>query len=173
MAVWSTWLFILFASFISKAMFLVSMICVFRSFAEFFFLNEPQYDKTNKMSVRPAKTQISPGIRPVWSESSLSAWRKLGSLATHWVHSEDFDQTGRMPRLIWVFAGRTHFLGFVMSRLIFYPLGSTTADSRLFRCIQFHRKICCSGGCGVNSVASVISAYELYETGPGIFISCC
>ena len=44
---------------------------------------EPRYDKTNKMSVRPAKTQISLGIRPVWAESSLSAWRKLGSLATH------------------------------------------------------------------------------------------
>ena len=29
------------------------------------------------------KTQISLGIRPVWSESSLSAWRQLGSLATH------------------------------------------------------------------------------------------
>ena len=59
------------------------------------------------MSVRPAKTQISLGIRPVWSESSLSAWRKLGSWATHKAHSEDSDQTGRMPRLIWVFAGRT------------------------------------------------------------------
>ena len=34
------------------------------------------------MRVRPAKTQISLGIRPVWSESPLSAWRKLGSLAT-------------------------------------------------------------------------------------------
>ena len=45
--------------------------------------------------------------QPVWSGSSLSAWRKLGSLATHWVHSKDSDQTGRMPRLIWVFAGRT------------------------------------------------------------------
>ena len=50
-----------------------------------------------------AKTQISLDIRPVWSESLLSAWRKLGSLATHWAHSEDSDQTG----LIWVFAGRT------------------------------------------------------------------
>ena len=29
------------------------------------------------------------------------------------------DQMGRMPRLIWVFAGRTcHFVGFVMKRLI-------------------------------------------------------
>ena len=68
---------------------------------------KPPHDKTNKVSVHSAKTQISLGIRPVWSESSLSAWRKLGSLATHWVHSEDSDQTGRMPRLIWVFAWRT------------------------------------------------------------------
>ena len=68
---------------------------------------EPRHDKTNNVAVRPAKTQISLGICPVWSESSLSAWRKLGSLATHWVHSEDSDKTGRMPRLIWVYAGRT------------------------------------------------------------------
>ena len=52
--------------------------------------------KPTKWHVCPAKTQIiSLGIHPVWSESSLSAWRKLGSLATHWVHSEDTDQTGR------------------------------------------------------------------------------
>ena len=63
--------------------------------------------KPTKWHLRPAKTQISLGISPVWSESSLSVWRKLGSLATHWVHSEDSDQTGWMPRLIWVFAGRT------------------------------------------------------------------
>ena len=68
---------------------------------------EPRHNKTNKMSVRPAKIQISLGIHPVSSEYSLSAWRKLRSLATHWAHSEDSDQTGRMPRPIWVFAGRT------------------------------------------------------------------
>ena len=68
------------------------------------------------MVVRPAKTQISLGIRPVWSESSPSAWRKLGSLATHWAHSEDSDQTGRMPRLIWVFAGRTLILSVLSCR---------------------------------------------------------
>ena len=66
--------------------------------------------KPTKWHVRPAKTQISLGIRPDWSESSLSAWRRLGSLATHWVHSEDSDQTGQMPRLVWVFAGRTVIL---------------------------------------------------------------
>ena len=31
----------------------------------FYFSNEPRHDKTNKMSVRPAKTQISLGVRPV------------------------------------------------------------------------------------------------------------
>ena len=40
--------------------------------------------------VCPAKTQISLGIRPVWSEPSLSARRNLGSLAIHWAHSKDW-----------------------------------------------------------------------------------
>ena len=56
---------------------------------------EPPHNKTNKMNMRPTNTQISLGIRPVWSESSLSqsAWRRLGSLAIHWVHCKDSDQT--------------------------------------------------------------------------------
>ena len=62
-----------------------------------------------------------------------SAWASpqsdQSSLCTLWVakdpsflhaDSKDSDQTGRMPRLIWVFAGCTyHFVGFVMRRLIF------------------------------------------------------
>ena len=72
--------------------------------------NELPHDKTNKVAVRPAKTQISLGICPVWSESSL---------CTHWVakdpsfihaDSEDSDQTRRIPRLIWVFARHTVIL---------------------------------------------------------------
>ena len=52
---------------------------------DFFFfcfvsLYEPLHDKASSVSVRPAKTQISLGIRPFWSESLLSAWRNLGSL---------------------------------------------------------------------------------------------
>ena len=82
------------------------------------------HDKTNKVSVRPAKTQISLGIRPIWSASSLSAWRNLGSLATHWVYSKDSDQTGLMPRLIWVFAGRTLIL------LVLSTCGSYCCDIR-------------------------------------------
>ena len=66
--------------------------------------------KPTKWHMGTSKTQISLGIRPDWSESSLSARRKLGSLATHWAQSEDTDQTGLMPSLIWVFAGRTVIL---------------------------------------------------------------
>ena len=83
--------------------------CAFRPRFSIMIWFEPRHDKTNKVSVRPAKTQISLGIRTVWSKSSL-AWRNLGPLTTHWAHSEDFDQTVRMPRLIWVFAGRTLIL---------------------------------------------------------------
>ena len=57
--------------------------------------------------MRPAKTQISLGIHLVWSESSLCAqWAAKDPRFLH-VDSEDSDQPGRMPRLIWVFAGRT------------------------------------------------------------------
>ena len=85
--------------------------------------------KPTKWHMRPAKTQISLGMRPVWSESSLSAWRRLGALATHRAHSVDSDQTGRMPRLIWVFAGRTcHFVGFVTMRLICNKVNILTDD---------------------------------------------
>ena len=59
------------------------------------------------MSVRPAKTQNSLGIRPVYSESLLCAyWVAKDPRFLH-ADSEDSDQIGRMPRLIWVFAGRT------------------------------------------------------------------
>ena len=76
--------------------------------------------KPTKWHVLPAKTQISLGIRPVWSESSQCAlWVAEGPRFLH-ADSEDSEQTGRMPRLIWDFAGRTcHFVGFVMRWLIY------------------------------------------------------
>ena len=58
---------------------------------------EPPHDKTNKMSVRPAQTQISLGIRPVCSESSLCALWVVKDLRFLLADSEDAD---RMPRLI-------------------------------------------------------------------------
>ena len=83
-------------------------------------LYEPRHVKTNKVSVCPAKTQISLGIRPVWSDSSLCAiWVAKDPSFLH-ADSEDSDQTGQMPRLIWVFVGCTlTLLFFFMSRLIY------------------------------------------------------
>ena len=71
---------------------------------------EPRHDKTNKVTVRPTKTQISLGIRPVLSESS--PWGQWVAKDPSFLHavSEDSDQTGWMPRLIWVFAGCTVIL---------------------------------------------------------------
>ena len=58
--------------------------------------NKPPRDKTNKVSVRLAKTQISLGIRPVWSESSLCAqWVAKDPSFLH-ADSEDADQTERI-----------------------------------------------------------------------------
>ena len=50
--------------------------------------------KPTKWPLHPANIQISLGICPVWSESSLCAWRNIGSSATHCAHCQDFDQTG-------------------------------------------------------------------------------
>ena len=62
---------------------------------------------------RRLKTNL--GNRPVWSESLLCAqWVAEDPSFLH-VGSEDSDQTGWTPRLIWDFAGQTgHFVGFVM-----------------------------------------------------------
>ena len=56
--------------------------------------------KPTMWHVRPAKTQISLGIRLVWSESSLCAqWVAKDPSFLH-ADSEDSNQTRRMPRLI-------------------------------------------------------------------------
>ena len=79
--------------------------------------NEPQLDKINKIIC------VQQRLRSAWAstesdQSSLSTWRNLWSLGMHWAHSEDSDQTGRMTRLICVFAGLTgHFVCFVVLRL--------------------------------------------------------
>ena len=70
------------------------------------------------MTVRPAKSQISLGIRQVWSELLPCAfWLAKDPMFLQAV-IEDSDQTGRLPRLIWVFAGSTcHLVGFAMRQL--------------------------------------------------------
>ena len=72
---------------------------------------EPRHDKTNKMRVRPAKIQISLGIRPVWSESLLcTEWVAEDPSFLH-ADSEDSDQIGQM---------RTHTLLVLSCRGSFY-----------------------------------------------------
>ena len=100
--------------------------CVVTTHHAYGLVTEPRHDKTNKMSVRPAKTQIS----------CASAQSDQSSLCAQWVHvakdanflyadSEDSDQTGRMPRLIWVFAGREAIL------LVFSCRGSTVFNGSI------------------------------------------
>ena len=73
--------------------------------------------KPTKWHVRPTKTQISLCIRPVWSESSMYTQYVAKDPSFLHADSEDSDQTGRMPSLIWVFAGRTcHFVVVVMAK---------------------------------------------------------
>ena len=77
--------------------------------------------KLTKWHVRHAKIQISLGINPVWSKSSLCAQWEAKDARFLRAESEDSDQTGRMPRPIWVFARRTgHFVGFVVRWLSLY-----------------------------------------------------
>ena len=51
---------------------------------------KPQHDKTNKVTVCPARTQISLGICPVWSESSLCAQWVAKDLSFRHADSEDW-----------------------------------------------------------------------------------
>ena len=103
----------------------------------FLLLNDPQIEKIDQWCQKSATLWVCPlpkkkkgqsvaqhrqmsfcyftpsliRVRPVWSESSLSALRKLGSLATHWVHSEDSDQTGRIlgaQSFCWFCHGAAH-----------------------------------------------------------------
>ena len=82
---------------------------------------EPWHDKTNKMSVRPAKTQISLGGCPGWSESSLGAqsqkaWALSYPLSAQRRLWSDWADAQADLSLRWV---HSHFAGFVMSRLIY------------------------------------------------------
>ena len=70
--------------------------------------------KPTKWHVHPAKTQISLGIRPVWSVFVVRM-KKLGSLTTYWAHGEKLwsDWADAQADLIlrWT---HSHFVDFVM-----------------------------------------------------------
>ena len=76
---------------------------------------EPPHDKTNKVSVRPAKTQFSLGIHPVWSESSLcTQWVAKDQSFLH-ADSEDWSDWANAQADLCLRWAHTHFVGFVMS----------------------------------------------------------
>ena len=72
--------------------------------------------KPIKWHVRPAKTQISLGIRLVWAESSLCTQWVAKDPSFLYTDSEDWSDWA--DKLICLFAGPTgDFVGFVMRRL--------------------------------------------------------
>ena len=79
---------------------------------------EPRHDKTNTVSVRPAKTQISLGICPVWSVFAVR--KKKDSVLSYPLIAQrrlwsDWADAKADLSLRWA---HTHFVGFVMRRLI-------------------------------------------------------
>ena len=74
--------------------------------------------KWTKWPVRPTKTRINLGFCPVGL--IFAVCKKKPWVLSLPVHTTNSDWTGRIPRLNWVFAGRTgQFVGFVMLWLKF------------------------------------------------------
>ena len=81
--------------------------------------------KMSRLMTKPTKWLcVQQRLRSAWAstqsdQSSLCAQLVAKDPSILHADSKDSDQTGRMPRLSWVFAGRTfHFVGFVMRWLI-------------------------------------------------------
>ena len=86
-------------------------------------INEPHRDKTNKMACAPSEDSDQPGHPPSLIRVFAVCMKK------GWVLSYPLSAQRRlwsdwgMPRLIWVFPGRTcHFVGFVMSWLKWFRI---------------------------------------------------
>ena len=88
---------------------------------------EPPHDKTNKMTMRPAKIQISLGIRPVWSETSLCAQRVAKDPSFLHADSEDWSDREDAQADVSLPWAHSHFVGFVMRWLI-------SAEMWIFQC---------------------------------------
>ena len=122
-------------------------------------LYEPPHDKTNNVAVRLAKTQISLGIRPVWSQSSLCAqwvakdsYFKLPSCGQRRLWSDWADAQADLS-LRWA---HSHFVGFVTMRLILsfiavhsgeqlWPMGLKLSFRKIFSFAErMNGKTCCA-----------------------------
>ena len=113
-------------------------------------------------------------FRSAWASaqsSLLPPWRNLGSLATHWAHSKDSDQTGQMPRLIWVFAGCTVTLLVLSCRssfdlyLLFNIVVGNVTKFTLFSTVLFYSDsslICCQLTFTKNKVLQLLVQLQFF-----------
>ena len=88
---------------------------------------EPRHNKTNKVTVHPAKTD-QPGHLP--NQSLRCALNGYLRTQAFFMRTAKIDQTGRMPGLIWDFAGRYAILLFFSCRGSFSCWGP---DNQLIR----------------------------------------
>ena len=87
---------------------------------------EPPHDKTDKMACAPSEDSDQPGHPPSPIRVFAVRMKKAWVLSYPLNASKVSYQTGRMPRLIWVFAGRTcHFVDFATRRLIWSSASRT------------------------------------------------
>ena len=84
--------------------------------------------KPTKWTVHPAKTKISLDGCPGWSEPSQCVQWVAKDPVLLQADSEDSDQTARLSRLIWVFAGHTgHFDGYI-NAWTYYQIAEKVAE---------------------------------------------
>ena len=78
----------------------------------------------------------------VWSVSSLSAWRIIGSLASLWVSRKYSDAVVQVCRLIWFLTGQTccFFLGFFVPPADFIFQIRTIFFASASICLQYRAK---------------------------------
>ena len=78
----------------------------------------------------PSEDSDQPGIRLVWSESSLCAqWVAKDPSFLH-ADSEDSDQTADAQADLSLHWAHSHFVGFVMSRLILFKIAWRTSAGK-------------------------------------------
>jgi hypothetical protein len=96
---------------------------------------EPCHDKTNIMRLRPACIQTSLRVRAVWSGSMLFICCSLTNSITN--TETDSEQHGSWPDCADAQAGldpcwlQTHYVGFVMTRLIYIHMYSNKTTKKL------------------------------------------
>ena len=118
-------------------------------------LTKPTMWLCTQRRLRSAWASACPG----WSESSLCAqWVAKGQSFLH-VDSEDSDQTGRVSRLIWVFAGRTLTL-LVLSRGGSFLDFSWKLDTRYIYLEQVHNIFSSSVSVSIHSQNFAIWFFE-------------